>query len=203
MTDFFAAFNVTRRPWLDPETLKTKFLALSAQTHPDRFNSASASEKESATRQFADLNAAYNCLRDPKSRLQHLLELELGAKPSDLQQIPPALADIFIEIARLTRDADDHLIKKSRVTSPLLRAQMFEQDQDLAERLMARQKALALEQELLLARVQVIDKIWLDASGDPVRRPALLDQLQEIWRLLSFFSRWSSQVNERLARLAF
>src|ERR1700721_1387663 len=101
MTDCFALFHETRRPWLDPEALKAKFLTLSGQTHPDRFHSAAAGEKEAAGRRFAELNAAYNCLREPRTRLQHLLELELGAKPAELQQIPPDLAEVFMGIATL------------------------------------------------------------------------------------------------------
>src|SRR5476651_643539 len=99
MSDYFALLNEPRRPWLDADSLKQKFLALSANAHPDKIHSASESDKSAAGKQFAELNAAYNCLLEPKSRLLHLLELELGAKPRDIQQIPAALADLFAEIA--------------------------------------------------------------------------------------------------------
>ncbi len=38
VTDYFALLNEPRRPWLEPETLKSKFLALAAEAHPDKQN---------------------------------------------------------------------------------------------------------------------------------------------------------------------
>src|SRR5271154_3623600 len=109
MTDNFALLNEPRRPWLDVDLLKQIFIAQSANFHPDKIHSASDADKNAAAKQFADLNAAYNCLAEPKSRLLHLLELELGAKPKDIQQIPTALADLFAEIATVCHRADDFI----------------------------------------------------------------------------------------------
>src|SRR5271154_3921365 len=142
MTDNFALLNEPRRPWIEPDLLKQKFLALSANLHPDKIHSASDAEKNVAAKQFAELNAAYNCLLEPKSRLLHLLELELGAKPKDIQQIPPALADLFAEIAAVCHRADDFITEKSKVTSPLLQVQLFERAQDWIEQLNSLQRKL-------------------------------------------------------------
>src|ERR1039458_7617080 len=117
MTDFFALLNEPRRPWLDADLLKQKFLALSANAHPDRIHSASESDKVDATKRFTELNTAYSCLAEPKLRLLHLLELELGAKPKDIQQIPTALADLFAEVATSCRSADGFLVEKTKATS--------------------------------------------------------------------------------------
>ena len=77
MTDYFSLFNEPRRPWLDAEKLKARFLTLSAECHPDR--AVTAAEREAATARFTELNAAHNCLREPRERLQHLLALEGAA----------------------------------------------------------------------------------------------------------------------------
>ena len=103
MTDHFALLNEPRRPWVDPDSLKQKFLALSAEVHPDRVHNSGDSEKQRAQERYTDLNAAYNCLREPKSRLQHLLELELGVKPGNVQSIPPDLMDVFLEVSQACR----------------------------------------------------------------------------------------------------
>jgi len=201
MTDYFALLDEPRRPWLDADTLKSKFLALSAKAHPDRVHAASPAEKESANRRFAELNAAHNCLREPRTRLQHLLELELGAKPADLQQIPADLADVFVEIARLCRETDDFLMRKAKTSSPLIRAQLFERGQHWTEQLLARQQDIARRQDELLARLLELDKTWSETPAGSPARAELLNQLQQIWRLLSFLLRWASQIQERITRL--
>src|SRR6516164_10776349 len=126
MTDNFALLDEPRRPWLDTDALKQKFLGLSASAHPDKIHSAGEAEKSGAAKSFAELNAAYNCLAEPKSRLLHLLQLELGAKPKDVQQIPPALADLFVEVAAACRDSDAFLAEKRKITSPLVQVGFFE-----------------------------------------------------------------------------
>ena len=75
MTDYFAFFNEPRRPWLDAESLKQKFLALSATVHPDRVHNLGEVERAAAQERYTELNTAYNWLREPKERLQHLLQL--------------------------------------------------------------------------------------------------------------------------------
>ena len=69
MLDNFALLNEARRPWLEAEPLKQKFLALSSEFHPDRAHAAGEAQREAATRRFAGLNAAWQCLREPKERI--------------------------------------------------------------------------------------------------------------------------------------
>src|SRR5262245_27516023 len=99
MTDYFALLNEARRPWIEADSLKAKFLALSTDTHPDRFHTASKLDQQAASQHYIELNTGYNVLREPKERLHHLLELELGARPKDLQHIPDATANLFFEVA--------------------------------------------------------------------------------------------------------
>ncbi len=116
MTDYFVLLDEPRRPWLEPEALKSKFLALAAGAHPDKQHNADELQKAAVNRRYAELNAAYRCLTEPKSRLLHLLQLELGAKPAEVQKIPSALADLFAEVATTCRNADTFLAEKNRTT---------------------------------------------------------------------------------------
>src|SRR6266536_2692354 len=109
MTDCFALLGEPRRPWIDPEALKLKFLALAAEVHPDRVHRATPLEKQAATQRYAELNAAYRCLCEPKERLFHLLELECGIKPDDVHPISPAAMDASLEVSHLCRAADASL----------------------------------------------------------------------------------------------
>jgi curved DNA-binding protein CbpA len=204
--DNFALLGQARRPWIDPDSLKAAFLEISARAHPDRVAAATELERESATRCYAELNAAYNILRDPKQRLLHLLELELGAPPANVQDIPPGTMDLFVEVGQDCRQADAILAGKARQASPLLQAQWFEQGMSCAEKLGALQQRIHLRRDELLAELKTMNAAW-NAAPPPVsaaRAGTLpLRRLEEIGRELSYITRWSGQTHERIAQLSF
>jgi curved DNA-binding protein CbpA len=200
VTDYFRLLDEPRRPWLDGDALKGKFLALSSSVHPDKIHSATESDKSDASKKFAELNAAYNCLASPKTRLLHLLELELGAKPQDIQQIPNSLADLFAEVAAVCRDADWFLAEKAKVVSPLLQVQIFERAQEWVEKLNGLQRKLNGMTEQLLGEVKALDAKWVTA--DSKNREGMLPMLEKAYRLFSYFSRWSAQMQERVVQLS-
>jgi len=196
--DYFALLDEPRRPWLDPDLLKQKFLTLSSSTHPDKIHSASESEKNAASKKFAELNAAYNCLSAPKGRLLHLLELERGAKPKDVQQIPAGLADLFAEVATVCRETDGFLAEKAKAVSPLLQVQFFERAQERIEKLNALQKKLNNLSEQLFAELKLLDTKW----SNPGPRDDLLNDLEKLYRLFSYFNRWGGQIQEQIVQLS-
>jgi curved DNA-binding protein CbpA len=107
MPDYFALLSEPRRPWLDAELLKQKFLALSSAIHPDHSHQAGEREREAATRRFAEMNAAWQCLREPRERIGHLLELESGARPADTRRTCRRRRWIcFLKRAGSCREAD-------------------------------------------------------------------------------------------------
>lgn len=197
MPDYFALLNVPRRPWLDPDSLKGNFLILSAALHPDRVDQSLPAEKHAANARAAGLNAAYQCLREPRERLRHLLELELGAKPSDLTQVPEDLMALFFAIGKQLRAVDALLVEKSSATSPLLQVQLFERGQDWVAKLGALRQTIVIRRDALLGELELMNAAW-ETSADQ-----LLARLQEIWRLLSFYERWLAQIQERVVKLSF
>jgi len=203
VTDHFSLLNETRRPWLDAARLRQKFLGLAAEFHPDRTHNAPEAEKAAAHQHYAALNAAYNCLAEPKLRVLHLLELERGGKPADIQTIPAALADLFASIAGVCREADTFLLEREKVTSPLLKIQWFERAQDWIERLNGWQKKLGDLRGNLDARLEELDRDWMKTNGDTGQKTAILARLEELYRLFGYFNRWQSQLQERVARLSF
>ena len=200
MSDYFALLNEPRRPWLDVDLLKQKFLALASDAHPDRVHNASESEKTEVTQRYAQLNVAYNCLAEPKLRLLHLLELELGTKPKDIQTIPAALADLFAEVATSCRNADIFLAEKNQATSPLVQVQLFERGLDWVEQLNGRQRKLNALREMFSDELKSLDAQWI--SADAVSRRELLPKLEELYRLFGYFNRWNNQIQERVVRLS-
>jgi DnaJ-domain-containing protein 1 len=205
MSDSFALLNETRRPWLDAEALKQKFLPLSSAVHPDRTHNASEAEKQANTTRYANLNAAYNNLREPRDRLLHLLELELGAKPKDVQRIPPGTMDLFVEVGQICRDVDAFLAQRGNVTSPLLKVQMFERGMEWTDKLQALQQRINARRDELTTELQQMNAVWESAPaiGLPERIAALpLERLEQIYRVFSYIARWSEQIQERNVQLA-
>ncbi len=197
MTDYFALLDEPRRPWLDAEVLKAKFLARSTEVHPDRVHQASDADKLAANQRYTEINAAYNCLREPRSRLRHLLELELGTKPSDLTDVPNDLMELFFSVGKALREADAVVAEKARATSPLLQVQMFEQAQAEVEKLNAIREKISARREVLLRELQELDSNWKVGDTQAV------NSLLRFWRLLSFYDRWLAQIQERTVQLSF
>ncbi|TAL02499.1 MAG: hypothetical protein EPO07_07250 [Verrucomicrobia bacterium] len=199
MTDYFALLNEPRRPWLDAEALKQKFHAVSGPLHPDRHHASPPADQEAANARFAELNSAYNCLREPKERLRHLLTLETGARPKDLHEMPADLSEMFMRVGALNRQVESFLSERAKANSPLLRVGFFERAQEWSDKLAALQREISARSSTVLEQVRELDGRWL--RGGP--RAQLLPQLESCWRLLSFFSRWNGQVQDLIVQLNF
>lgn len=192
MTDYFVLLDEPRQPWLDEEELKSKFFALSVSVHPDRTHALPVAGRNAAHERYTELNTAYNCLREPKERLRHLIELHTGRKPAQVQQVPEGLVDIFFQIGHACREADEFLKRKTAVSSPLLLAGLFEQGQTISESLAHLQRGLAERQEQLLAQLKQLNDNW---EGQ-------LDRIETIQQTLSYLHRWRAQLQERIVQLA-
>jgi len=205
MTDSFALLGEPRRPWLEPEALKSRFLALSAASHPDRFHNAPAAEQEAATRRSAELNTAHATLRETRTRLLHLLELELGRRPAGIEQAPAGLMDLFLEVGRLCQEADRFRVQRDSITSPMLKAKAFAQGLELTDRIGQLQEQLRGRLAAMEAELSLLNAAWEGAPpvGHPERAACLpLERLTDIARSWSFAARWLGQLQERVVQLA-
>lgn len=205
MTDAFALLSEPRRPWLDADALKSRFLPLSTAVHPDRVHSASEAEKAAANTRYAELNAAYNTLREPRDRLLHLLELEAGGKPKDVQRIPLGTMDLFVEVGQSCRDADEFLKRKSAAESPMLKLRLMQEGLDWLDRLQALQGRVNAKRDEFITELRQLNAVWeaAPAIGSLERAAALpLERLEQIYRAMSYVARWTVQVQERIVQLA-
>jgi curved DNA-binding protein CbpA len=205
MTDSFALLGEPRRPWLEAEPLKAKFLDLSAQVHPDRVHGAPETERSAAQQRFTELNAAYQCLREPKDRLRHLLELETGTPPRQVHRLSGETASWFTAVIQLCREVDGFLAERAKVTSPLLKVPMFERGQEWTDKLQAMQRQLSRRQEELIAVLKEMNAAWAAAPpvGTHQRTEALpLERLEEVYRVMSYLTRWGGQLQERVLQLS-
>ena len=203
--DSFALLDEERLPWLDIEELKDRFITLSSEVHPDRTHTACEEQKTAANQRYAELNAAYNCLREPKERLLHLLELELGERPKDVQRIPPGTMDLFVEVGQTCRDADAFLGERAKAESPLKKVALFEQGMEWIDKLNALQQRINGKRDELEVELKNLNPVWQAAPGlgAPGRREALpLERLEQLYRVFSYIARWTEQIQERVVQLS-
>jgi curved DNA-binding protein CbpA len=188
MTDHFSARSEPRRPWLDADALKEKFHRLASRHHPDVSKPGGID--------FTALNAAYQTLRDPKSRLRYLLELEFPEKLTAQQQPSGDIVEFFSLMGRHRADTDAFLARQAKAKSPLEQALLAGEKNERTE---AAEKTLALlvqKQDDCLTQLQFIDSVWDYEKADSAT--ALLD----IYQGISYFGKWIEQVREDLAKLA-
>ena len=74
-SDDFELFGIDRRFALDRAALDTRWRALQAEVHPDRFASEGAAAQRVAMQWAVRVNEAYQRLKDPIKRAAYLCEL--------------------------------------------------------------------------------------------------------------------------------
>lgn len=96
MSDAFYRLGLPRRFVLDAGALERAYLAHSRAVHPDYHLSGASADLGASLELSAAVNEAYNTLRDPFTRAEHLLALEGGPSASEHKQMPgPFLAEML------------------------------------------------------------------------------------------------------------
>ncbi len=197
MTDFFALLGQPRQPWLDEDALKAAFHERSSSSHPDRFHNADAAAQAEAGRACAELNNAFQVLREPKDRLAHLLELESGRKPGGIQSVPAEAMELFAQVGQLCRETDAFLAERAQATSPMLKVRQFERGLEWTDKMQALMKSLNDQREELHAKLRSMNESWVGGS-----MAASLPVLGDVHSRLSYLNRWMAQLQERFTQLA-
>ena len=188
MTDCFALLGQTRRPWLDLEVLKERFHRLTAEHHPDVSADPSVD--------FSGIIAAYHRLREPKTRLRHLLELEFPGSIPDAQSVPSDLLDLFMRIASALAGFGRTTKKLEAANAPLSIALLAGEKVALLGELRTLSEILRQKESSLLEQLQQLDAQW------PEEKQATLESLARILQQLAFLTKWSDQIRDAILRLA-
>src|SRR6266571_4880827 len=105
--DYFSFLGLPRRLVIDASDLERRFRELSRQFHPDYFYNASPTERLASLERSSYLNDAYRALRNPVSRIEHLLAIE-GLPPAKSEdgtaKVPPSLLE---EVFALNEELDE------------------------------------------------------------------------------------------------
>jgi molecular chaperone HscB len=105
--DYFSFLGLPRKLVIDANDLERRLRDLSRKFHPDYFYNASPTERLASLERSSYLNDAYRTLRNPVSRVEHLLAIE-GLPPAKSEdgtaKVPPSLLE---EVFALNEELDE------------------------------------------------------------------------------------------------
>jgi molecular chaperone HscB len=105
--DYFRFVGLPRKLLIDAPDLERRFRELSRKFHPDYFYNASPAERLASLERSSYLNDAYRALKQPVSRIEHLLAIEgLPSARSEegTAKVPPSLLE---EVFALNEELDE------------------------------------------------------------------------------------------------
>ncbi len=109
--DSFELFGLPPNYDIDLKALHGKYLSMSRVIHPD-IAGANPDQRMQALTLSAELNRAYETLRDPVARAEYMLAMAGGPRASEMKDVPPdLLGEIMVlreefEEARESGDAE-------------------------------------------------------------------------------------------------
>jgi molecular chaperone HscB len=183
--DYFAVLGLSRKLLIDPQDLERRFRELSRQFHPDYFYNATQAERLASLERSSYLNDAYRALKNPVSRIEHLLAIEgLPAVRSDeasagpgqaAGKVPPSLLE---EVFALNEELDE--IREQREAGA--------DAEQLLARLAKAREPIEAKRDEHERQLQQLSARWdsqlaaSDAEGEPARaaeKRATLEALRE------------------------
>src|SRR5687767_14078779 len=106
--DYFAFLGLPRKLAISAPELERRFRDLSRQFHPDYFYNASPAERLASLERSSYLNDAYRALKNPVSRIEHLLAIEGLPQAKEgsghAAKVPPGLLE---EVFALNEELDE------------------------------------------------------------------------------------------------
>ena len=184
MTDYYSILGIEERYHLDLNALKSTYLKLSKQHHPD-FSKGDPEEQQKRLLRFSEINDAYKKLADPQTRLLNLFTryglLEADGQIADQQKLSQEFLmemmehNMALEEVMATEDEQAAIDFRSTLNglmnarNNIIEAAMTEFDaaQDAAAREAALQKALpAFFERRYLLRMDEKLTNFADPAGD-------------------------------------
>jgi molecular chaperone HscB len=141
--DYFAAFGLPRKLYIDLSALERSFYRLSRKLHPDLYAQASADEQQWSLDQTSLLNDAYRTLKNPVARTEYLLKLEgIVLEAGKSEDGPPkesrVPADLLEEVFELNMQLEEmRMTRKMGEDDPQLRQDLEKARSDFESQLAA------------------------------------------------------------------
>jgi len=192
--DYFSFLGLPRKLNIDAAALEEQFRALSRQFHPDYFYNAPPTERLASLERSSYLNDAYRTLRNPVSRIEHLLAIEgLPSAKSEGEgggTVPPALLE---EVFALNEELDE--VRE-------LRAAGAATEKWTARLQRARQpiEAKRTEHEQQIAAVSAQWDALLSQSASDDERAEVLHALRELMLERNYITNLLAGIEQELSR---
>ena len=172
--DYFAFLGLPRKLTLGAQELEQRFRELSRKFHPDYYYNAPPAERLASLERSSYLNDAYRTLRNPVSRIEHLLAIEglpsvaeeSGAlarrSPGEGGKVPPSLLE---EVFALNEELDEIREQREAGGDPAA----------LRSRLDAARQPIDQKREEHERQLQDLASRWDSQEGAPAaeKRPTL------------------------------
>lgn len=168
--DYFSFLGLPRQLVFEPAVLERQFRDLSRRFHPDYFYNATPTERLASLERSSYLNDAYRTLRNPASRVEHLLAIE-GLPPVKSDEggarVPPSLLE---EVFALNEELDE--IRELRETGA--------DAEELRTRLAEARKPIDAKREEHERELQRLSAVW-DSQSEAAasERRSTLEALRE------------------------
>ena len=106
MISCFEIFSITPTFDIDLVKLEAEYFKAQRLFHPDRFVGEPSAEKMAALQKSMDINQAYEILKNPLKRAQHLLQLQGIIVGTDADSVKPSPA-LLMEIMEMREQLEE------------------------------------------------------------------------------------------------
>src|SRR5687767_13798996 len=169
--DYFSFLGVPRALTIETADLDRRYRELSRKFHPDFYYNAAPVERLASLERSSYLNDAVRALRNPVSRIEHLLAIE-GLPPAKSEEgtakVPPGLLE---EVFALNEELDEIRELRESGTAP----------GELASRLEVARQPIEVKRQAHEEQLRQLSERW-DAQCDtasPQEKRATLEALRE------------------------
>ena len=142
--DYFSFLGLPRKLMIDAQDLDRRFRDLSRKFHPDFYYNATPAERLASLERSSYLNDAYRALKQPVSRIEHLLTIEglpLAKSEGGEAKVPPGLLE---EVFALNEELDEiRDLRESGADAATLAARLAAARQPIETRRDEHERALA------------------------------------------------------------
>jgi molecular chaperone HscB len=168
--DYFTFFGLPRALTIDAQDLERRYREMSRKFHPDFYYNAPPAERLASLERSSYLNDAYRALKNPVSRVEHLLAIEglpQAKSENGTAKVPPGLLE---EVFALNEELDEIRDGRESGADPA----------QLRARLEAARQPIERKREEHERQLQELSARWdAQQSATAAEKRATLDALQQ------------------------